>query len=142
MPKSLSNKEREDESPLLFYDGHCALCNGAVNRLIKADKHQRFSFAPLQGTTAEKAFQNYPELRDIDSLILFVNGKIYTRSDAAIRSATLLGGAWRLAGCFYIFPKFFRDWVYDGVARVRYKWFGKYDACPLPPVEWRSRFLP
>jgi len=35
-----------------------------------------------------------------------------------------------------------RDPLYDWVARNRYRWFGKYDSCPLPSPDQRARFLP
>ena len=34
-----------------------------------------------------------------------------------------------------------RDWMYDVVARNRYRWFGRRDACMVPTPELRARFL-
>jgi predicted DCC family thiol-disulfide oxidoreductase YuxK len=34
-----------------------------------------------------------------------------------------------------------RDWLYDWIARNRYRWFGKREACMMPTPELRSRFL-
>ena len=34
-----------------------------------------------------------------------------------------------------------RDWGYGMVARFRYRVFGRYDTCPIPPPEQRSRLL-
>lgn len=133
---------KEASGPLLFYDGHCALCNGAVSFILKRDKKVQFTMAPLQGVTAAGFLKDNPELAQLDSLILVDQGKIFTRSDAALRCAQRVGRGWQLTGVFYIFPRGFRNWVYDGIARVRYKWFGQYDACPLPPLEWRKQFLP
>ena len=53
-----------------------------------------------------------------------------------------IGGAWWLVSVLRVVPRFLRDPVYDFVARHRYRWFGKYDQCPLPPPELRARFLP
>jgi predicted DCC family thiol-disulfide oxidoreductase YuxK len=39
-------------------------------------------------------------------------------------------------------PRPLRDAVYDWVARRRYGWFGKLDACRVPGPGMRSRFLP
>jgi predicted DCC family thiol-disulfide oxidoreductase YuxK len=33
------------------------------------------------------------------------------------------------------------DAVYGVVARVRYRLFGRFDVCAVPPPEWRQRFL-
>jgi predicted DCC family thiol-disulfide oxidoreductase YuxK len=38
-------------------------------------------------------------------------------------------------------PPFIRDAVYDWIARNRYGWFGKMDACPVPTPELQARFL-
>jgi predicted DCC family thiol-disulfide oxidoreductase YuxK len=43
---------------------------------------------------------------------------------------------------FGILPAWLTDFVYGFVARVRYRIFGRYDQCPLPPAEHRGRFLP
>jgi predicted DCC family thiol-disulfide oxidoreductase YuxK len=33
------------------------------------------------------------------------------------------------------------DALYDAVATRRYRTFGKLESCPLPPPEWRGRFI-
>jgi predicted DCC family thiol-disulfide oxidoreductase YuxK len=38
-------------------------------------------------------------------------------------------------------PRPIRDAVYNLVARNRYRWFGKQEACWLPRPEWRHRFI-
>jgi predicted DCC family thiol-disulfide oxidoreductase YuxK len=63
------------------------------------------------------------------------------RSSGAIRVAMRLGGLWTLMGIFLMVPPFIRDAVYDGVARNRYRWFGKRDTCRLPTPEERDLFL-
>jgi predicted DCC family thiol-disulfide oxidoreductase YuxK len=40
-----------------------------------------------------------------------------------------------------LLPRGFRDLVYDLVARMRYRTFGRYDVCPIPPPAVRDRFL-
>ncbi len=63
------------------------------------------------------------------------------RPDAALRILQSLGFPYSLAGVFRVFPKALRDAVYRWIARNRYRWFGRRDACRLPtPVE-RERFL-
>jgi predicted DCC family thiol-disulfide oxidoreductase YuxK len=38
-------------------------------------------------------------------------------------------------------PPGLADALYAAVARRRYRFFGRFDACPLPRPEWRDRFL-
>jgi predicted DCC family thiol-disulfide oxidoreductase YuxK len=131
-------------SPLLLYDGVCALCNAAVTFVLKRDRSRSTRFAPLQGETAERFFASHPGLGGTDSMIwIDASGNVSTRSDAAIAIARQVGGVWSaLAAIASIVPAKLRDALYDQVARVRYRVFGRYDACPVPPPEVRTRFLP
>jgi predicted DCC family thiol-disulfide oxidoreductase YuxK len=130
------------EDPILFYDGVCALCNGAVRFVLRRDRSRRVRFAPLQGETARAFLEAHPELRSIDSMIWLDREFIATRSEAAIAMGRFLGGFWGgVASATSVVPRAIRDGVYDFVARIRYRTFGKYDACPIPPLEDSSRFL-
>jgi predicted DCC family thiol-disulfide oxidoreductase YuxK len=40
-----------------------------------------------------------------------------------------------------VVPRPLRDTVYNLIARHRYAWFGKRDACMVPTPELRTRFL-
>ena len=40
-----------------------------------------------------------------------------------------------------LIPRTLRDYGYRVVARNRYRVFGRYDSCPLPTEDTRSRFL-
>jgi len=66
---------------------------------------------------------------------------VFVRSDAALKVFAYLGGFWKIFLAAYVIPKPLRDYFYDLFARNRYRVFGKYDACMLPPPEVRSRFL-
>ena len=68
-------------------------------------------------------------------------GRAYTRSTAALRIARRLRFPWPLLYAFIIVPRPLRDLIYDFIARHRYRWFGKRDACMMPTPELRARFL-
>jgi len=140
----MSEASRATRSPLLLYDGVCALCNGAVTFVLKRDRSKTVRFAPLQGETAADVLAEHPELAGIDSMIwIDADGRASTRSAAALAIARHAGGGWAaLAAVFRLVPSALRDAVYDRVARMRYKVFGRYDVCPMPPAEHRLRFLP
>lgn len=104
-------------------------------------------FAALQSEYGKSILTRHPELNGVDSLV-FVEPldfayleQVFVRSDAALRVASYLGGPWKLALAGYVIPKPIRDYLYDQFAKRRYRWFGKYDTCLLPPPEVRSRFL-
>lgn len=131
---------------LLFYDGYCALCHRAVKFVLKQDRSGKaFRFAPLQGSTLESRIS--PERRASlpDSiLVLTVEGELLVRSDAFIHILRRLGGSWGFwARLLALIPRGLRDWVYDFIARIRYRLFGmREDLCPVLPPEWRARFDP
>lgn len=74
-------------------------------------------------------------------MVLFQDGEYYYQSEAILRLLSSLGGVWSLTRLLYIFPRFFRDWVYSWIAHNRYAWFGKRDVCRVPTAAEKSRFL-
>ena len=78
---------------------------------------------------------------DLTSVILIQNDQLYAKSDAALKVARQLSGIWPLLYGFIIIPRGIRDIVYNWIARNRYRWFGKKDACMIPTPDMRARFL-
>ncbi len=126
---------------LILFDGYCNLCNGAVQFVLKRDKKRQFYFASLSWEVAEQLLEKYPEFKLVDSILLFENNKLRAKSSAALKIAPHLGGLWWMTGIFWVVPKFVRDGIYNWIARNRYKWFGKKEACMMPTPELKSRFL-
>lgn len=126
--------------PIIFFDGVCNLCNGAVQFIIKRDPTAIFQFAPLQSESAIRLIDitNKPLP---DSIILWSDNKLYFKSSAALEIARHLPYPWRLLVAFRFLPVWFRDPVYDLIARNRYRWFGKRDSCMIPTPDLLSRFL-
>ncbi len=150
---------REDATPLnetvLFFDGHCGLCNRAVDFLIAHDNGHRFFFAPLQGSTAaarlsrdlipdtlKTSFSAKNSPATSGSVVLLENGKIFVRSDAVLRALVHIGGVWKGVQIFRLVPRILRDTLYDLVARNRTRWFGRKADCRVPSASERARFLP
>ncbi len=128
---------------IIFFDGVCNLCNGAVNFVIDRDAKSQFRFSALQSEFAKnKLSSSGIDPGQLDTIILMQNdGSIKTKSSAALHIAKKLSGLWPLLFAFIILPKFFRDWVYDIVARYRYRWFGQADQCRMPTPELTRRFI-
>ena len=126
---------------LVLYDGVCALCNWTVRVVLRLDRAGRVRFAPLGGEYAAHALERHPEARDVDSLILVEPGDAegaLVKSDAVLRLAYHLGGAWRASAVLWLVPRPVRDWVYDRVARHRYRLFGRLARRPDPPGRQRG----
>ncbi|MFC6996761.1 thiol-disulfide oxidoreductase DCC family protein [Rufibacter roseus] len=129
-------------SATILFDGVCNLCNGFVQFVIEHDPHGYFKFAALQSEIGQQTLQQHKmPTQQFSSFLLLENGKLYTRSSAALRVFRRLSGAWPLLYGFMILPAFLRDAVYDLVARNRYRWFGQQESCMLPTPELKARFL-
>ncbi|MDE3248601.1 MAG: thiol-disulfide oxidoreductase DCC family protein [Bacteroidota bacterium] len=127
---------------LILFDGVCNLCNRSVQFVIRHDPNARFHFASLQSATGQEVFTAFGLAdQQLDSFVLLDNGKAYTQSTAALRVSAHLAGAWKLLYAFLIVPPFIRNAVYRWIARNRYQWFGKRDACMIPSPELSQRFL-
>ena len=135
-----------EKTETLFYDGHCALCHGTVKFVIKRDRTgTTFRFAPLQGETFQALVPAEQRAGLPDSIVIrTADGMLLARSDAIVRILRRLGGGWRILGAILAaIPRGLRDAVYDFVARIRYRVFGKRDdLCPIVPPALRQRFDP
>lgn len=131
---------------VVFYDGVCGLCNRTVRFLLAVDRTRVLSFAPLQGAAADDLRRRHGLSEELETLI-FVEDygsereRLASRSTGVLRILARLGGFWRVVSWLRILPSPIRDFVYRVVARYRYRWFGKYETCPLPSAQTAERFL-
>jgi predicted DCC family thiol-disulfide oxidoreductase YuxK len=129
-------------SPVILFDGVCNLCNGAVQFVIRHDPKGVFRFAALQSDMGRALLiKHHLDPTELHSIVVILDDKVYRKSGAALEIARRLSGGWRLFYSFKIVPKFLRDWLYDGIAANRYRWFGKKEQCMIPRPELQSRFL-
>lgn len=127
---------------IILFDGVCNFCDASVQFIIKRDPAAHFLFTSLQSEKGLELTKKYAIPEDVDSLVLIENGKAFTKSSAALRIAKKMDGLWHLFFVFILVPRKIRDIFYDYFATNRYKWFGKKeDACMLPSVEQRKRFI-
>ena len=131
------------DKKIILFDGVCNLCNNAILKVIKYDKKNHFIFASLQSETGKEIINHLNiDVVKTDSIILFEPKFSFDiKSSAALKVMEDFGGFWNLTKIGWIFPKFFRDFVYDFIAKNRYKWFGKKNQCMIPTPELTSKFL-
>jgi predicted DCC family thiol-disulfide oxidoreductase YuxK len=135
--------------PIILFDGVCNLCNSAVRWVIARDPEERFRFASLQSDAAQAILGDAVRMkvgetrRDPipDSIVLIDSEGVHTRSAAVLRIAHELGLPYSLLGVTVALPRSLRDRLYDLVARNRYRWFGRREACLRPPAPLAGRFL-
>jgi len=128
---------------VLFYDGVCAMCNGIVKAMLRWDRDERFYFAPLQGSTAELARSLHADFpTELETVVYVRHGEVFVRSRAAALAMAEVPYPAKALSWVRFLPVALTDLVYGWIARIRYRVFGKYDQCPLPPERHRTRFLP
>lgn len=136
-----ASKQKTSPSSIVFFDGVCGFCNHTVNFLMARDTGRRLQFAPLQGTTATDRLPS--KIRtDLNTLVFLRGENVYVRSAAVVRILNTIGGVWTIAaGLLWLIPLPLRDLGYRICARLRYRLFGKLEACRLPTAEERGLIL-
>jgi predicted DCC family thiol-disulfide oxidoreductase YuxK len=130
------------DHPIVLFDGYCNFCSGAVRFILRRDPRGNLRFAPLTSPLAARLLAGQGMAGPLEDTIFLVDGgRVYGRSEAALRIAARLRPPWSLARLLRVVPRGLRDWAYDLFARHRYRWFGRRETCMLPTPEERSRFL-
>jgi predicted DCC family thiol-disulfide oxidoreductase YuxK len=130
------------DKTIVFFDGVCNFCNGSINFVLVRDEKNKFLFAPLQSKAGQEFLTSHQlNAQEFDSVIVFTEGKLFKKSAAALQITSHLGFPWTMLSVFKILPVFIRDFFYDFIARNRYRFFGKRDACMIPTREVRAKFL-
>ncbi|MBO3097981.1 thiol-disulfide oxidoreductase DCC family protein [Gelidibacter pelagius] len=133
----------EQNKKLILFDGVCNLCDASVQYVIKHDKNDLFRYTTLQGEVGQAIIKKFDvDTSKMDSILLYSPKKgISYKSTAALKIASKLGFPRHLMVMFLIVPAFIRNWVYDFIAKNRYKWYGKKEECMIPTKELKSKFL-
>ena len=128
---------------IILFDGVCNLCESSVRFVIKHDAKDQFRFVALQSELGLKILAHIGiNSKHIDSVILYEPGiAYYYKSTAALQIAKHLGGFFHFGTVFRIIPTTLRNALYDYIAKNRYAWYGKKEACLLPTPELKAKFL-
>src|SRR5437868_2619150 len=101
---------------IVYFDGHCNVCNAFIDFLIRHDTRRVLKFAPLQGSTARSRLPA-GMVSDLSTMVLEDTGEaraaggepgagagaeIVVESTAAIRTIALLGGIYSLMSVFLL----------------------------------------
>lgn len=136
-PATLPAAER-----VIVFDGVCKLCSAWSRFIIRYDRQQQFKLATVQSAPGQRLLAHFGLPQDrFDTLLLVEDNHCYQKSQAIFNIVARLGYPWRLFGVFRVLPRGFSDWCYDRIAQNRYRWFGRFDQCPLPDPADRGRFL-
>ena len=131
-----------DDKPIIVFDGHCVLCSGWANFVLRHDRRKNYRLLAAQSPLGQALYAHYGlGGDDYQSNLLIQAGLVFTKSEGSILMACGLGWPWRAAGVLRAIPRAWRDRLYDCVARNRLQWFGRRDACYLPEAKDADRFI-
>jgi predicted DCC family thiol-disulfide oxidoreductase YuxK len=132
----------EPAKNIVLFDGVCNLCNGLVRFIIKRDRNGKFKFASLQSEIGQQWLLRFGLAKnEFESFVLIEGDKYYVKSAAALIMLRGLGGIWKVFYVFILVPRPVRDFIYDLIAKSRYRIFGKKNICMIPTPELKERFL-
>jgi predicted DCC family thiol-disulfide oxidoreductase YuxK len=128
--------------PVLFFDGVCNFCEGSVQFVLRHERASTLRFASLQSDFAARVL---PPLGvdpgALSTIVLVQDGVAHTKSRAVALAARHLRPPWSFGVVVGWLPACLANLGYDLFARLRYRLFGKKDACTIPAPAQRARFL-
>jgi predicted DCC family thiol-disulfide oxidoreductase YuxK len=128
--------------PVMLFDGVCNLCSFWVRFAIARDPSANLRFAAVQSDLGLEFLRRRNLPTDVfESFYLVEEGRVYEKSTAFLRMVRYLRWPWPLLRAARIVPRPVRDWLYDRIARNRYRLFGRRDSCLMPSPEVAARFL-
>jgi predicted DCC family thiol-disulfide oxidoreductase YuxK len=129
-------------SSVWLYDGVCVLCSSAVQYLLRHERDHEVRFVAIQSLEGHRiALEHGIDPDDPASFLFIENGEAMAKSDAVFALLAHADGSARFIRVGVIVPRRLRDWIYDRIARNRYKLFGKRAACIIPDAASRHRFV-
>jgi len=130
---SVSEKQQRELNSIVLFDGECNLCNGLVDFIVRRDTGKTIRFIPLQSGQGQRLLSDHRlSQQETDSIVFILEGTAFIKSKAVLRILSLLGNPWRY---FYIMrhlPRPILDWIYDRIAKNRFRIFGRPSSCRLP----------
>lgn len=139
----MSAVNERERPPLVVFDGVCVLCRAGLRWILRHDRRRHWRFAAMQTPQGAALLREagIDPTRPATFLVRYA-GRFHVESDACLVIARDVGGVWRgLAAFGKLVPRALRDRIYRLIARNRYRWFGRSDACYVPAPHERHRFL-
>ncbi|MCY4512679.1 MAG: DCC1-like thiol-disulfide oxidoreductase family protein [Bdellovibrionales bacterium] len=123
------------EKTIIFFDGVCNLCDSFVNFVYKRDGQRQFLYSSLQGQTAKDMLAEQ-DRTDLKYLVLFYKGQVFRGPEAVQKIFCLL-----YPKMAWFFKKIPGRFLYEVIAKSRYKIFGKKEELYAPSPEQKKFFL-
>lgn len=132
----------DDTVPLAVMDAECAICSWGARMIHRLDRAGRVRICPAQSPLGQALLAHHGfQPRDPASWLFLDQGRAHTDFDAVIHAGESFGGWGRMTSVLRLIPKPLRDRLYLGLARNRYRIFGRGDLCGLPDPGLQARIL-
>jgi predicted DCC family thiol-disulfide oxidoreductase YuxK len=129
-----------EDKLVIYFDGHCGLCNGVVDLLLQIDRARVLKFSALQSDYARKHLDSQ-YTQNMETLVVSRGSQIWTRSDGFFQIVSEIGGLWKTLLIFKFLPSKMLNGIYDYIAQNRMSFFGRNPSCRMPTQDERSQFL-
>lgn len=131
-----------DDRGLILFDEVCVLCSGFAQFVARHDRAQAFRFASAQSPLGQALYRHYGlDPVDFQTNLLIEDGRAAGKLDGFVRIMSRLGWRFWPVKAVLLLPMGLRNWLYDRIARNRYRLFGKADRCVLAHDDFRSRLI-
>ncbi len=128
--------------PIWLFDGVCVLCSRGVQYTLRHERAPAIRFIAIQSDAGQRlAAAHGIDPEDPATFLFIEKGRALEKSDAVIALSRYLKGPAQALAVLRVLPKPLRDWLYDVLARNRYRIFGKSQHCLLPPPGQQDRFV-
>ncbi|WP_082929223.1 thiol-disulfide oxidoreductase DCC family protein, partial [Rhizobium aegyptiacum] len=108
--------------PIIYYDGNCIYCYNYAIWLIQNGLSKSYEFATIKGEIGEQFFNQHPEAKNRNSVILQKGEHLEYKSDAIATLITSLPNNKKWLGIgLRVLPKPIRDLSYNLFANNRDK---------------------
>ena len=132
----------DDKGPITVVDGDCALCTIGARLIARFDRTAEFRICPIQTELGSALMYHYGlDADDPDSWLYIADGSAFTSLDGMIRAGARVGGAGWLLQALRLIPRAAQDWLYQKIARNRFRLFGRKDMCAVPDPALRARLI-
>mgnify|MGYP000035306474 FL=1 len=131
-----------DENPIIVFDGECALCSAFIQFVIRHDQQEEFQFTAGQSNLGQALFLHY-ELDNVnfETNLLISKGRAYAKMSAFSQTTSLLPYPAKFLSLAKLIPSPLDNWLYDVIAKNRYRLFGQADSCLLPDSNIKKRLI-
>ncbi len=140
MADGLERCELPRDKDVIVFDGKCVYCSGFAQFVARWDKTDRFVFVTAHSEVGRELYLEYdldPDLMETN--IVIVAGVPYVKMAAFSAAMKAIGWPWKFASILDVPPSGVMNWIYDHIAKNRYR-FGR-QSCPMPSPELKAKIV-